>query len=126
MRYKIYHRCSCMQKLSRIVSFYQATATCASTRIVEDYKSKCRSHRSRELLERVRKKSEMRSRNIIVPLYCLLCVAFHSCSRSRTHPSTRSRRARNSALEIYLHFDEAPSYPRYFLRKHKSPVGIVY
>lgn len=113
-----------IQKLSRIASFCRAATTCASTCITGDYKFKRWPHRSRDLSERVRKNRKCDRR--ISPCHCTAFVAFHGCSRNRMHPNTRSRRARSSVLEIYLRFDESSSYPRYFLRKHKSPVPELF
>jgi len=123
--YKIYYRCSCMQKLSRIVSLCQAAIICASTCInmyTEDYKFKRRAGRidraiSRNVLEKNRKCDRG-----ISPCHCTVFYASHSMVAAATEHAIR---ARNSVLEIYLCFDEAQSYPRYFLRKHKSPVGTV-
>jgi len=80
-------------------------------------KSKCRPHRSEDLSECIRKNI---IGNITAEYHRVIVLPSMRCiPRLQPHPNTRSCRARNSVLEIYLRFIEAPSYPRYFLRNHK-------
>lgn len=115
-----------------VIRYIIAAAVCRNSRIVSPSNRHLRvnTHRrriDREIFRNVLEKNRKCDRGILL-CHCTAFYASHStvAAAAGRDPSTRSRRVRNSALEIYLHFDEAPSYPHYFLRKHKSPVGIVY
>jgi len=110
----------CAETIVQYITFCQATATSTSTYIIN---RDVRLDRSIDLSERLEKIGNVIAEyHHVIVLPSIRRIPQLQPQRIRTRDLTELA----TRLEIYLCFDEAPSYPRYFLRKHKSPTGIVY